>query len=217
MKKQTVKASRAELIKQRLGAIARRNQRAAIVVKQAKRAQNTPKAAKHFKDHKLRVTSSSVTHSWRTPRGLLDLVEQVAGRIQLDPCADADPAHQFAEKANFTGNPQDGLLESWRGYGVCFANPMYGRGIVNWAQKAAFESKAIGASSDHIFLLVPARVDTKWFQEELLPFQFGVCCLKGRLKFSGSDPAPFPSMVVYFGPLSGRFKEVFSPHGWVTQ
>ena len=49
-------------------------------------------------------------------------------------------------------------------------------------------------------MLVPARVDTRWFHDYIykkdnVSYEF----IKGRLKFSGSKTsAPFPSMIVIF-------------------
>jgi site-specific DNA-methyltransferase (adenine-specific) len=47
--------------------------------------------------------------------------------------------------------------------------------------------------------LIPARTDTRWFHEIVLPHAKEIRFLKGRLKFGGAkNSAPFPSMVVIF-------------------
>ena len=49
-----------------------------------------------------------------------------------------------------------------------------------------------------VFLL-PARVDTKWFHDLVLPHAREIRFIRGRLKFVGAEhPAPFPSMIVVF-------------------
>jgi site-specific DNA-methyltransferase (adenine-specific) len=47
--------------------------------------------------------------------------------------------------------------------------------------------------------LIPARTDTRWFHEIVLPYAAEIRFIKGRLKFSGAkNSAPFPSMIVVF-------------------
>jgi len=47
--------------------------------------------------------------------------------------------------------------------------------------------------------LIPARVETKLWQEVIAPFADKIIFLKGRLKFSGNkNSAPFPSALVIF-------------------
>ena len=47
--------------------------------------------------------------------------------------------------------------------------------------------------------LIPARTDTKWFHEIVLPHAQEIRFLRGRLKFGGmKNSAPFPSMLVIF-------------------
>ena len=49
-----------------------------------------------------------------------------------------------------------------------------------------------------VVMLLPARTDTKWFHDWVLPYG-KIEFLRGRLKFGGCDnPAPFPSMIVIF-------------------
>lgn len=178
-----------------------------------------------FKTHAMRVTTSSKKHKWRTDPRLIALIEKFAkGKIGLDPCAAKDVKHQFA-KVNYTKhNGLDGTIESWRGRGVTYANPEYQRGVLNRFVNKAIEQfcplEATGVtlddfSKDHLFLLVPARPDTRWFQDIILPNMTGLCFWKGRLKFSGSDPAPFPSLIAYFGNKPSRFRKIFKAHGWI--
>ena len=47
-------------------------------------------------------------------------------------------------------------------------------------------------------MLLPARTDTIWFHEWVLPYA-DIYFIKGRLKFGNSkNSAPFPSMIVVF-------------------
>ncbi len=95
-----------------------------------------------------------------------------------------------AKCKNFFTPEIDGLKQSWDGK-VCFCNPPYGREIGKWIEKAA-------TSFATTVMLLPARTDTRWFHEWVLP-QAEIHFLKGRLKFGGAkNGAPFPSMIVIF-------------------
>lgn len=53
--------------------------------------------------------------------------------------------------------------------------------------------------ADVAVFLVPARTDTRWFHEIILPHAREIRFIKGRLKFgTATTGAPFPSMVVVF-------------------
>lgn len=76
---------------------------------------------------------------------------------------------------------------------IVFVNPPYSK-IKEWVKKAyeeAFKPNTI------VVLLIPARTDTKYFHEYIYN-RSEIRFIKGRLKFSNSNPAPFPSMVVIY-------------------
>jgi site-specific DNA-methyltransferase (adenine-specific) len=53
--------------------------------------------------------------------------------------------------------------------------------------------------ADVAVFLIPARTDTRWFHEIVLPYAKEIRFIKGRLKFGDSkNSAPFPSMIVIF-------------------
>lgn len=77
-----------------------------------------------------------------------------------------------------------------------FVNPPYGRTIGAWVEKAFNEAQE---KDTLIVMLLPARVDTKWFHNYIY-HKAEIRFIKGRLKFGGSkNSAPFPSMIVIFG------------------
>ena len=168
-----------------------------------------------------RVLFSSKDQTHRTPKVILDLVRKL-GPIGLDPCASME--HQFAlvNYAGVRGEADDGLAVPWRGYGLAFCNPPYSRALGPWTKKAAdeFTSKVPylfpDMENDELVLLVPARTDTRWFQENVLRCD-AICFWKGRLCFVGSEAsAPFPSCLAYWGPRREKFREIFAPYGWVV-
>ncbi len=79
-------------------------------------------------------------------------------------------------------------------------NPPYGRELQKWVRKCYEEAKN-GTTS---VMLIPARTDTKWFHDYILPYA-EIRFLRGRISFQikgeDIDRAPFPSMIVIFRPI----------------
>jgi phage N-6-adenine-methyltransferase len=132
---------------------------------------------------------SSETVEWYTPQDFFDDLNSEFG-FELDVCATAENA----KCPKFFTKGDDGLSREWTG--ICWMNPPYGREIGKWVKKA-YDSSLSGAT---VVCLVPARTDTKWFQDYCL--RYGeIRFVRGRLKFGGCEnPAPFPCAVVIFRP-----------------
>ena len=82
------------------------------------------------------------------------------------------------------------------GGGGIWCNPPYGKDIINWVRKASEEYKK--PYCNFIVMLLPARTDTRWFQEYVYPYAY-LWFIGGRLKFGGKNTsAPFPSMIAVF-------------------
>ena len=124
------------------------------------------------------VHFSSASDAWATPGDVYAELNREF-RFDFDPCP--------------LGGTQDGtapLFVSWHGRRV-FCNPPYGPGIRPFLERAHEAEIAV--------FLIPARTDTRWFHEIVLPYAKEIRFVKGRLKFGGSEnSAPFPSMVVIF-------------------
>lgn len=76
-------------------------------------------------------------------------------------------------------------------------NPPYNREQINWINKAYQESCNNFTS---VMCLIPARPDTRVWQNVIFKNANAICFIKGRLKFGNSkDSAPFPSALIYFG------------------
>ena len=121
---------------------------------------------------------SSQSVEWATPVGVYDALH-AEFRFDLDPCP-------------LNGN-HDGLSSlflSWTGKRV-FCNPPYGPGIGRWLERAH--------EADLAVYLLPARTDTAWFHNLVLPAAAEIRFVRGRLKFNGAiHGAPFPSMIVIY-------------------
>jgi len=134
-----------------------------------------------------RVLFSSASDRWATPRDVYARLNEEF-RFDFDPCP-------------LDGN-QDGLASlfvDWSGKRV-FCNPPYGPGMEKWLERGLYAELAV--------FLIPARTDTLWFHELIMPNAREIRFIKGRLKFGDTvKSAPFPSMVVVF---AGRRETVKS-------
>jgi phage N-6-adenine-methyltransferase len=147
---------------------------------------------------------TSKSKEWYTPPAIVDAVIDVMGSIDLDPCA--DPGCNIPAKRHYTATT-DGLSQTWPGR--VYMNPPYGREIQKWIIKLVSEYDA--GNVTQAVVLVPARVDTKWFRGLE---RFPVCFIDGRLKFSDhTNSAPFPSAVICIGSALERFAAVFGQLG----
>lgn len=126
-----------------------------------------------------RVLFSSASDRHATPRAVYAALDREFN-FNLDPC------------------PLDGVVDGlsplysdWSGKRV-FCNPPYGPGLGKWLERGLEAACAV--------FLIPARTDTRWFHDIVLPKAKEIRFLRGRLKFGGAKyNAPFPSMVVIFG------------------
>ena len=145
---------------------------------------------KEAKSNLGRVRNDGRWHSrgsdWATPQDLFDELDKEF-HFTLDVCAsdwNAKCKKYFTEK-------DDGLKQDWTG--VCWMNPPYGREIGKWIKKASEIQGGV------VVALLPARTDTKWFHDYIYK-KAEIRFIKGRVKFGGKGPAPFPSMIVIFNP-----------------
>ncbi len=117
---------------------------------------------------------SSLQDHWRTPVSLFQALDSEFN-FDLDPC----PI-----------NGTNGLVIPWAGRRI-FCNPPYGPEVRQWLGRAH--------EADLAVYLLPARTDTIWFHEVVLPGAAEIRFLKGRLRFGdGKGRATFPSMVCVF-------------------
>lgn len=134
------------------------------------------------------VLFSSDSAEWETPQAFFDVLNK-KWHFTLDPCA----THANHKCEKYFTKEDDGLRQSWAGH-IVFCNPPYGRYVGAWVQKAKDEQDTATT-----VMLLPARTDTKWFQNIIQEHALAVIFLPGRLKFGGSkNAAPFPSMLVVF-------------------
>ena len=139
------------------------------------------------------VHFSSEKQTWETPQDFFDKVNDIFN-FTLDACAEDNTA----KVSNYFTVEDDALAKEWKD--VVWCNPPYGREQVKFVEKAYTESVK---NSSIVVMLIPARPDTKVWQNLIFKEASQICFIKGRLKFGGSkDSAPFPSALVVFGDVA---------------
>ena len=125
-----------------------------------------------------RIVFKSQTVEWPTPVDVYRALD-AEFHFDLDPCP-----------INGTVDGTAPLFCDWTGRRV-FCNPPYGPQIRDFLARATEAEVAV--------FLIPARTDTRWFHELVLPSAREVRFVKGRLKFGDAkNAAPFPSMIVVY-------------------
>lgn len=152
--------------------------------------------------HRLAALMTSDSPEWYTPPEVVAAVVAAMGGIDLDPCA--DPGKAIPAAVHFTAE-DDGLQHVW--LGRVYMNPPYGREIGDWIDKLVLEYGE--GNVTEAIALVPGRIDTSWYRR----IARVAVHVSGRLRFSGADPAPFPSVALYLGPNEDAFSVAFSHLG----
>lgn len=135
----------------------------------------------------IKALFSHKSDEWSTPQELFNKLNREF-EFELDPCATVEN-HKCS--IYFT-TKENGIARSWNGYKV-FCNPPYSK-ISEWCRKC-YEEWTKGST---IVLLIPARTDTKYFHEYVLPYA-EIRFIKGRLKFGNQkNSAPFPSILCIY-------------------
>ena len=145
------------------------------------------------------VHFSSARHDWGTPRSFIEWIQNHFG---WRPDLDAAATVRNTKAPRFFNPHQDGLKQDW--FGNVWLNPPFGRELPLWLEKCVKEVQS-PTKVNSIWVLIPARTDTKWFHEIVLPHASKVCLIKGRFNFRFDEAieganAPFPSMLVVFNP-----------------
>lgn len=144
-----------------------------------------------MKKQTTKIMTSSERHNWRTPPELFETINEHMN-FELDPCAETDNLGLY-----FYDKNADGLKKSWKEM-VCFVNPPYGSEQKKWVEKALKETRSVSV------FLIPARVDTKLWQEVIFKHASHICFLKKRVSFidpvtnKKTNPSPFPSALILF-------------------
>lgn len=138
-----------------------------------------------------KVLLSSNSDEWETPEHIISwLAERF--NFDLDPCASKENAKCY----DFFTKEDNGLFLNWhgRGFRCAFVNPPYSD-IAKWIEKCYLESE----KGMTVVLLIPARVDTRYWHDFIFNKAKEIIFIKGRLKFNNhKNPATFPSAIIVF-------------------
>lgn len=160
--------------------------------------------------HIMRVMGSSDSPEWYTPRHIVDLVRQMFGTVDTDPCSNSHESPTVPARILYT-KEDDGLSYTWTG--KTYLNPPYGTEISAWTDKLVDEYKA--GNVTEALALLPGRIDTVWFSPL---YNYLMCNVRGRLQFANSPyNAPFPCVVVYLGGRRSAFIETFKKLGPIME
>lgn len=157
-------------------------------------------------NHVMKVMGSSESPEWYTPQEIIETVLRCLGTIDLDPCSNSHVSPTVPAGKRYT-KEDDGLAHAWEGR--VYMNPPYGSEIPAWTQKLVQEYK--DGSVQEAIALLPARIDTQWFQPL---YEYLICNVRGRIQFANSPyHAPFPCVVVYLGTKLSQFIDTFKNLG----
>lgn len=130
---------------------------------------------------------TKITDEWATPPEVFEPLSQEFGGFTLDPAA--TPLN--AKCGLYYTASTDGLVQDWRPHHV-WLNPPYGRTLPQWTAKAATSQAPL------VVALLPARTDTRWFHDTVLPTA-EVRFIRGRVYYLNAsftrDRAPFASLI----------------------
>jgi len=158
---------------------------------------------------------SSASGEWRTPKDFFDFCNR-----EFHFLVDAGATRKNALCVRYLGldNGYDALSCDWGPSTWC--NPPYGRKIGKWIKKGYEES----LKHRLVVMLLPGRIDTKWFCDYVFGKASEVRIIRGRLKFdigphlhkekdgwcTELHPAPFPSILVVYDYRTSHHGTVFS-------
>jgi len=136
-----------------------------------------------------RLSKSSKSINYLTPKPFFDKLNSIF-HFKCDPAADCN--NNLGLDYFFTED-NDGLSQKW--LHNSFINPPFGKGIDDWILKMQMEC---AANFQNIYvMLLPARTDTRWFQDLIWNDKEIECgriavihFIKGRLKFVNPDLNP---------------------------
>jgi len=149
---------------------------------------------------------TSDSNEWYTPQKLFnDIQDWFNIKFTLDPCA----TKESAKCDKYYTKEDNGLDQDWGGE-IVFINPPYGGKDKKIQDK--FISKAYEESkkpNTTCILLIPARTETKRWQNIIFKHAKIILFINGRIKFQKLEDeklvfkgvSTFPSAIVYFSSI----------------
>ena len=158
------------------------------------------------------INEGTDTDQRYTPCWVLDLVENILGCIDLDPCA--DPKCRVPAKHHFT-KEDDGLDKGWSG--KVFVNPPFSNSS-DWVKHLCIYFHS-GAVTEALVLLPVMAVSNKSSKLLMKGTATAFSILTRKLSFLNGeyeemgDMTSFPFALIYSGPRTNRFLKMTEMHG----
>lgn len=138
----------------------------------------------------------SVNQTWGTPKKFFEYLRETHAWL---PDLDAAASSSNAKAKHFITETENSLEMDW--FGNVWLNPPFGRMLPKFLLKCKEQIQRDEVKS--IFVLIPARTDTKWFHEIIMNSAKYVYLIKGRFNFESpyaykGANAPFPSMLIVY-------------------
>lgn len=162
------------------------------------------------------------SQDWNTPEVYINAVQQVFGKIILDPCSNE---HSLVNaEVEYIFPDKDGLKEKWN-YSTIYVNPPYGidkyrkTSIRDWLFKCADANENFGSE---VIALIPVAPNTRHWKDYIFGKATSICFLYDtRLKFLENGEvkgkgAPMACSMIYWGKNYKKFFEVFINYGAVV-
>lgn len=161
---------------------------------------------------------SSETTEWYTPFDYIDAVQELMGKIDLDP-ASCEYANSYIRAEKFYNAQTNGLKHPWSG--KVFLNPPYGNQTGKFVNKLIDEIPLNGGNITEAILLINSNTSTKYWQRAIKLADV-VCFPRKRIAFIDKDGTPRKSppnsnSIFYFGLNQAKFASIFSRFGVVVK
>jgi len=139
---------------------------------------------------------------FETPLSFVNFIERCHGvKFTLDAAA----SEQNKKAPSFIDSEMNTFETEWSG--TVWLNPPYGKKLPKFLHRVIEVRKYC----EFIAVLVPARTDTKWFHELVIPYANEIVFIKGRLNHHHPSArhngnSPFASMVLIYKPKNHWLK-----------
>lgn len=160
------------------------------------------------------------SNAWYTPAKYIEIARTVMGSIDIDPYS-CEEANKVVKAKKFFTENDNALTKDWNliGRATVWANPPYGRGIIDKCTSKIIEEYYKGGISQAI-ILVNNATETAWFQE-LASEASSICLVSKRIAFYNTDNKEVSGntrgqVFIYLNETdNGAFKREFSSIGQV--
>src|ERR1035437_7701549 len=191
-------------------------------IAKAKKLKNeNPEMFEKLKKGEVKIGKTNISqlftgeNEWYTPKKYIDLVTQVMGSIDTDPCSSAD-ANQIIQAKTYYTIETNGLDKDW--LGNIFMNPPFSSKEINAFTDKLCKEYQLGHITEGI-IVTNDNTDTKWFKK-VNKISALICFTTGRIKFYNKDKVSSPTcgqVFFYIGKNENNFIQHFQNVGLIMR